>query len=397
MKIHTIPDKIDLQFIIDTLVALAQVPTDVPMGTDVFMAPDDPKLVHYVQHVLRPMFVGVGAYDLIDAPGNQFIARYGEGRIDRSMLIQVYTPAQHHNLMDDPWSGKVARGTQWGYDEPCVFGQGVTQTKSHQAIALGILKLLHDNAVPIAGTLYIAVNNEGRSSHACTRAILETLDIKPDFALLMIATNEMISIGNRGRVDVNVTVRGKAVHSSMPDKGLSAIEGAYQVMTKLKQMTLPGRHPKLGGRHAIPYQISYEPLAPHTLPHTARLRIDRRLLPGDELATAVDEVRSAIGDLSPYVVTAEQGEHMWPSLVDPEHAGVRALGAAHESVHGKPPGTFYGQGTFDAGGTHSAGIPTVMYGVGGGADVLEEDFVPLTHLDRVSRVVARTIFEFLGE
>ena len=121
-------------------------------------------------------------------PGNQIVARHGSGTNGRSLLVQVYTPVQHHNLMDDPWSGKVASGAAWGRDEPCVFGMGVGQNKSHQAIALAILKLLADTGTELPGTLYVAINNEGRSSHKCSEAILAALDAKPDFALLMTAT-----------------------------------------------------------------------------------------------------------------------------------------------------------------------------------------------------------------
>ena len=394
MQTKPIVEQLDTRYLTETLVELARVPADVPLGTDVFMAPDDPKLVHYVQGLLRPKLAAIGAYDLVDVPGNQVVARYGEGTSDATLLVQVYTPVQHHNLMEEPWSGKIARATRWGYDEPCVFGQGVTQNKSHQAIILTVLKLLHEQRVPLAGTLYVAINNEGRSSHACSEAILGALDIKPDFALLLTATGQRISLGNRGRVDVNVTLRGKAVHSSMPQSGLSAIDGAYEVMSRLRQMQLPGGHPQLGGRHVIPYQVTYEPIAPHTLPERARLRIDRRLLPGDDPGEATEEVREAIGDMAPYEVTVEQGNHMWPALVEPDHRGVRLLSEAHAAVHGKEPETYYGQGTFDAGGPCAAGVPAVMYGVGGGGPVLDVDFVPLSHLEQVARVVTQAILTF---
>lgn len=395
MQTKSVADRLDTRFLTDTLVALAQVPADVPMGTEVFMAPDDPKLVHYVQHVLRPRLTAIGAYDLIDAPGNQIIARYGQGTSVASLLLQVYTPIQHHNQMADPWSGKIARAAAWGFDEPCVFGQGITQNKAHQAIVLTILKRLLEDRLPLAGTLYIAINNEGRSSHACTEAILGALDTKPDFAILLTNTGRRISLGNRGRVDVNVTVRGKAVHSSAPQNGLSAIDGAHEVMARLKAMDLPGGHPQLGGRHVIPYQVTYSPLAPHTLPDTAFLRVDRRLLPGDDPAEAAAEVRRAIGDMNPYEVTVEQGNYMLPALVDPEHRGVGLLTEAHKTVHGAAPETYYGQGTYDAGGPCAAGVPAVMYGVGGGGGVLEDDFVPLSHLGSVARVITQTILTFL--
>jgi acetylornithine deacetylase/succinyl-diaminopimelate desuccinylase-like protein len=99
--------------------------------------------------------------------------------------------------------------------------------------------------------------------------------------------------------------------------------------------------------------------------------------------------------MAPYQVTIEEGYHMLPALVDPDHPGVQALTSAHQAVHGEPPGTYYGQGTFDAGGPCAAGVPAVMYGVGGGGAVLDADFVPLSHLQNVARVITRTVLTFL--
>ncbi len=103
---HTNPvvAQLDLAYLIRTLERLAKVPVNVPMGTEVFIEPDDPKLVHYVQQVLRPELSAIGVHDLIDVSGNQIVARYGKGTSDRSLLIQVYTPVQHHNQMVEPWS-----------------------------------------------------------------------------------------------------------------------------------------------------------------------------------------------------------------------------------------------------------------------------------------------------
>ncbi len=75
------------------------------------------------------------------------------------------------------------------------------------------------------------------------------------------------------------------------------------------------------------------PPVPHTLPERATIRIDRRLLPGDDIDAAVAEVRAAIGDLLPYEVRVTRGVHMLPALVDPATPGVRTLTAAQAAVH----------------------------------------------------------------
>ncbi|MDP6549077.1 MAG: M20/M25/M40 family metallo-hydrolase [Dehalococcoidia bacterium] len=387
---------LDERYLIDTLVELAKVPTEVPMGTETFMEPDDPKLVHYVQQVLRPKIQSLALYDIRDVPRNQLVMRLGEGATDACMLVMAYTPTQHHNLMEDPFSGKIGRAAEWGYDEPCVFGQGVTQNKAHHAVMLAVMKLLTEHQAQLRGTVYFAVNNEGLSSHRCTGEILGALDRKPEFGLLLLGTGLRVSLGNRGRVDINVEVHGKAVHSSAPSQGLSAIAGANEVMNRLKLVPLEGTHPILGGQHAIPYQLTFEPMAPHTLPEIARMKVDRRLLPGDDVDRAVEDVRQTIGDLSPYRVSVEKGTYMLPALVDPEHQGVQALVEAHRQVRGIEPETFYGTGTFDAGGPCSAGVPAVMYGAGGGGSFIGVDFAPVSQVIDEARVVTRTILSLVG-
>lgn len=91
---------------------LTNVSTEVPLGPETFMEPDDPKLVHYVQNVLRPKLDGLGIQDIVDVPGNQLLTRYGDGTSDPSLLVMVYTPVQHHNLMADPFSGKIANAAE---------------------------------------------------------------------------------------------------------------------------------------------------------------------------------------------------------------------------------------------------------------------------------------------
>ena len=203
---------------------------------------------------------------------------------------------------------------------------------------LAVLKLLQEAQVELRGRLYWAINNEGRSSHACSEAILDALPEPPGFCVVQIDTGFAISLGNRGRVDVAVHIVGKATHSSSPEEGQSAIEGAADVVKRLRTLSWPDRHPLLGGRHAVVYKMRFEPVAPHTLPSDAYLVVDRRLLPGDDLDTATDEIRVAIGDLSPYQVEVKRDVFMLPALVDPTDSGVQALMQSHRATFGdKPP------------------------------------------------------------
>ncbi|MEZ4520564.1 MAG: peptidase dimerization domain-containing protein [Thermomicrobiales bacterium] len=385
---------LDQDLLVHSMQRFVRVPTEVPSGYETLMEPDDPKLVHYVQEVIRPELADLGV-DLLDAPLNNLIAASGSGETGKSLLIMNYTPTQHNNLMDDPFSGRVGSAAAYGRDEDAVFGQGVSQNKAHQAVMIAVLDLLAKAGVELRGRLYWAVNNEGRSSHGCSDAILDTLPCTPEFGIIQIGTGLTLSLGNRGRVDVVVHVRGKAAHSSEPENAWNAIEGASDVVQRLRTLDWTDEHEKLGGRHAVPYKVRYAPLAPHTLPSDAWVTIDRRLLPGDDPGDAIEEIRDAIGDLSPFQYSVEPDVMMLPAIVEPGLEWVGALGEAHRQERGSLPEQIWGHGSFDAGGPCARGVPTVMYGASGGDGLLGDDFVVIADAVTEARVLARLILEEL--
>ena len=109
-------EKIDQEYLVDSLQELARIPTDVPMGLDTFIEPDDPKLVYYVQEVLRPKIESLQVSSVVDIPRNQLLLEIGDGDSRPSLLVMVYTPTQHHNLMVNPFSGAIADGSKWGFN-----------------------------------------------------------------------------------------------------------------------------------------------------------------------------------------------------------------------------------------------------------------------------------------
>ena len=388
---------LDREYLVRTLVKLLKVDCTVPLGAQTLMEPDDPKLVHYVQEVIRPELVGIGVHNILDMPRNQIAVKLGSGEKDASLLIMAYTPVQHFNLMRDPFSGKIAVPTEYDINEPCAFGQGASQNKAHFAAMLTLLKAFVNAKVKLKGTLYFAANNEGRSSHECSWAMIPQLNPKPKFGIILIGGENRLSVANRGRVDILIHVKGKATHSSSPDEGLSAIDGSVEIINRIKKMRLTKTHPKLGGIHALPYQLIFAPIAPHTLPEYARMKIDRRLLPGDDVDQAVEEVKRAIGDMKPWEVRVEKDVVMLPSEVDPQSALVRGLQNAVSSIDGKETELIYGKGAYDAGGPTSIGVPTVMYGRPiCGDSLLGDDYVTLRGVEEEAIILGRLIISMLN-
>ena len=67
----------------------------------------------------------------------------------------------------------------------------------------------------------------------------------------------------------------------------------------------------------------------------------------------------------------------------------------NRAVRARLPRRYYGQGTFDAGGPCSLGIPTVMYGAKNRISA-GTDFVPISEVLTEARVLARLIMRELA-
>lgn len=385
------------RLLVETLVELARVPTAVPLGSQTLIGPDDPIIVSYVRDQLRPRFVDCGAYTVLDLPLNQFAVQFGNGQ-GPCLALMAYTPTQHHNLMTDPWSGRIA--VPAGATEPAIYGQGVTQNKAHQACLIGIADWLVTEGVELDGTLMFCLNNEGRSSHDCSNAILDHLPRRPDLLIQLLSTDFKISVGNRGRTDLYVHVDGEASHSSSPPTSGRVIETVgeiIRIVTELDQTVSQRQHARLGRERVLVYQVLFEPLAPHTLPSSAKVTVDRRLLPGTEPAAAARELREALEPIagSGCDVRVEVGVTMLPSLFD-ESASERLapLEDAIATELGHQAEQFIFGGAFDSGGPAARGVPTVMFGVPDEGGLLDDDYVQISALKAEFQILQETIWRF---
>lgn len=390
--------------LLEDLQALARVPSAVPLGAETLIDAEDPVLQAYHQ-ALRPRFAALvertPGSRMVDLPFGQFAVQLKASAPGPALLLMAYTPTQHHNEMADPWSGELRDSPE---GKPAIFGQGVTQNKAHQAVLLEVLRRVGAAGGISRGSLWLCVNNEGRSSHSCSSAILDALPTVPDLVVQLFCTDFAISVGNRGRVDIQVDLHGLATHSSSPPPSGRAIDAVADVVVALRQLDQQAAahtHPELGPEQVVPYLVRYDPLAPHTLPARARITVDRRLLPG---TTPTDATRELAEGLHRLVGDAPQGcamhitegVAMLPHHLSEEHNNVLGpLEAAIRARRGEVSRRIYG-GTFDAGGPAARGIPTVMFGVPDAGGLLGDDYLTLTDLQDEAHIVHDAVVRYLG-
>ncbi len=349
---------VDRQTLEQVLVDLLRTDTQVPPGeTEIF--PGDPRIKAAVSDVVVPFIARLEPDEVRRHEMGDVAARFGPDS-PNGLLIQTYIVSQHANLMDDPNSGSIVDGEAYGLEGPCAVGQGATQNKGPMASAIAAVGALPEN---LQWSVWIAVNTEGKSSHDGSRRVIDDLGIRAAQGMVAFGTDLRVSLGNRGRVDVEITVKGRSSHSSQPWLGSNPIEGAADIVRALRNVKVADEHPELGKVTITPYQLRCFPVAPHTIPETAVIVVDRRLLPGEKPAEAVAALRTHLASEGLDAAEVVEGEWMLPAVVSEDAPIVRHL-LDGVSGRGRPGETFWSLNAFDAGYACSVGIPTPMFGPG---------------------------------
>jgi acetylornithine deacetylase/succinyl-diaminopimelate desuccinylase-like protein len=242
------------------------------------------------------------------------------------------------------------------------------------AAMLHAIEAVRDADIPLAGRLFFICCVSGETGkHDAIRNVVEKEGVRADVAFVY-GNSLKLQLGNRGRVDVKVVVRGTASHSSRPNDGANAVLGAIEVLRRLSAEIPNNRsHPQLGTAWLTCNRIDSFPKSTHTVQDRCEIGLDRRLLPGEDADAAVAEiarVASAVDGWKdpvsgkPLRVEVEKGPVMYPSLVTADSPVVRLLSAGCEAMLGAAPESFYGQSAHDQGYLNHVGIPTANFGSG---------------------------------
>ncbi len=361
--LHILARSFDADRLLDHLTALARVPSP---QTALFES--DPQVQAFIQDHVRPRVERLGfGQGRIDAMGN-YLFRAGAGG-SGGILFVGYAMTHPAGSMAEPFSGKVVDGTPYTIDGPCLWGRGVCEQKGPLAAMLEALEIVR--AVPggLRGGLAFAVSTAGETGrHDSIARILEGYGAQtgwaPGLAVVGIGTANRLCLANKGRIDVQITVRGRASHSSTPWDGRDAIDGMRQAMDRLAALPLAGEHPHLGRPTLTKTRIASGLEATHTVQERCDLTLDRRLLPGDDPDAAFNQIVEAVKDLPGYEVEVARGAYMYPAALAEDSHLARAIQAASRAVRGRDAEVFYSHAALDAGYLTQVGFEAAMWGPG---------------------------------
>jgi acetylornithine deacetylase/succinyl-diaminopimelate desuccinylase-like protein len=335
---------------------------------------DEPLLKEFIRTAIEPRLRAMGFADTrYDAMGN-LIASYGADTSGKSLMLIGNAMNQPASTMPNPYSGDVVDGAKYGLPGECVMGKGASEQKANLAAMLHAMEIVIASKVPIAGRLiFICCLSGETGKHDAIKSVVEGAGVRADMAVLG-GTGLKVTLGNRGRIDVFVTVKGSPCHSSRPWDGVNAITGATECIGRLlAKVKVDKSHPQLGKQSLTVNHIRSFPDSTHTVQERCEFTLDRRLLPGDDpnvafaeierIAKEVEQVKDPISGKT-YSVDLRLGPFMYPSLVAVDSPVVRAILRASEVMLGKPVETYYSPSAFDQGYLNHVGIVTANFGAG---------------------------------
>jgi acetylornithine deacetylase/succinyl-diaminopimelate desuccinylase family protein len=260
-----------------------------------------------------------------------------------------------------------------------LYGRGAQDMKGGVAAMISAATSIAERGDFASGRLIVACVVDEEHSSIGADALVKSW--RADAAIVTEPTDLRIAVGHKGFAWVTVVVEGKAAHGSRPADGQDAILRLGRVLVRLEALdrTLQARppHPLVGtgSLHASIIDGGHEL---SSYPDRASLQMERRTLPGEDEATALNEVQQILDAL---VVedgtfradaTAVFSRPAYQIAADHELPGL--LSAALARGGGEPRITGASFWT-DAAVLGHAGIPSILFGPGGAGLHSTEEYV----------------------
>ena len=176
----------------------------------------EPQLRRFIDTAVEPRLRQLGLTDIRRDHMGNLLASRGAATSGRSLMLVTNAMNQPAATMPNPYAGEVRDGAAYGLPGEVVLGKGLSEQKAPLAAILAALEAISASAVALTGHMVFLCCVSGETGrHDAIRSIIESTGVRAEMAVLN-GTGNAISLGNRGRVDVTVTVHGVPCHSSRP-------------------------------------------------------------------------------------------------------------------------------------------------------------------------------------
>ncbi len=209
-----------------------------------------------------------------DEVGNIVGVIPGTGTAPAALLnahLDVVAEGAHSEWEHAPFSGEVAGGY--------LHGRGSMDIKGQLALITHAAASLRDRA---KGDLIVAHTVLEERGGWGMQHLLDAGRFQPGVVLIAEATGGDITLGHRGRAELEIVVRGVAGHASAPDRARNPLNLLPEVLERAREVaSRQGFDPVLGKASLAATAIDVRPESRNVIPDEVVVVLDWRVLPGD--------------------------------------------------------------------------------------------------------------------
>ncbi|MBN1509439.1 MAG: M20 family metallopeptidase [Sedimentisphaerales bacterium] len=250
-------------------------------------------------------------------------------------------------------------------EEGRLYGRGAVDMKGGIAAVVAAICQVTDSRAALQGDIVFAATAGEETDSAGVQRFMQHRSDLPQFVGVVIPEPTDLSVvtAHRGLFWLKITTRGKAAHSSMPQRGVNAITSMRRVLDALEQYRIPFEAHPLLGTSSLSVNTIHGGEAVNIIPDRCTIGVDIRTLPGQDHETLRYDIECILAQLTTTVpqfdaeLTIERSAQAMET--DPESDFVKRFCAAVDVDLTNVIGF-----TTDASHVLPLGVPIVIFGPG---------------------------------
>ncbi|MFB6144858.1 MAG: M20 family metallopeptidase [Candidatus Nanohaloarchaea archaeon] len=197
-------------------------------------------------------------------------------------------------------------------------------------------------------------------------------------------THKDIGMGRRGRISIDVRVKGESAHAAHPEKGKNAIKESKKLIREIEKIEL-GSDKDLG-KGELTIRSMKSDAGSLSIPDEAKMIIDRHMVPGETIEGCINQIREAV-ETAEVDAEVKLRDRPTPYLkpYKTEKSAVKDFSKVVSSMFGKPE-LKYGSSVADENRFAELDIPIITYGPIGKNEHAADEEVDLRSVKQLIRV-----------
>ena len=307
----------------------------------------------------------------IDAMGN-VLGRIGTG----DQVIMFDSHVDTVEVKDEtewtvpPFSGEIVEGK--------LFGRGSVDMKSAAAASIFAGAAAKKCGLDTHKTIYVSCTVlEEDCDGENLKHLFQELGIRPNWMVICEPSDNLITLGHKGKAQVLIKTHGVSAHGSAPEKGKNAVYEMAEIIQRVEAVNEALSKKEAPRGTLVLSQISSVSASLNAVPFHCEIYLDRRMVVGETEDTVRSEMEKIIEGKEATWEVGTLHRTSWTGLpidyeplhpawqIDLDHPLTRACQSAYAKTFGEAPNRYdYWDFSTNAVTTVAMGIPTIGFGPG---------------------------------